>query len=626
MNHTGTAQEVLIIYENSSQLWATYLQSILSAAIPPNSIFCYNIGTGKGEDFLQLGQYTCKLLILSKGLVEELCQTKRFFLARVLSPASHVVVLLCGVDSLKPLLDLVPLNGEQCLQISSEQEPQEYLTAVTDIMRKGNLTKHISLTLYVSHLHCPMSGKPSGVDQNMSPRQSTTSYNLSSTIALVPSRVPCGSPVEVFLLLKNQSVANVTELEFSKENLTVKVKPNQWSDSVVSVNAPDFPAGIVKVSVLSNGVALNNTVLSYYSRLEEMSRLLSSESDPVQFMCQALHAPSVEKLDQMFSSMLLRRMPSRGFQGLQWEGKSERESHDSEVPTMLHLAAQHGLKSLSSVLLQCPCAERAVRTANRHGHTPIEIALHHGHAELHVLLQEKLKTIGPGDDAADSSVYEIMSAAGSASIASSRKEQREGDAGEGVEEDPYTMFGLSDACDAAESRNPAVAIANRPPAPAPRPQSTEDRISYVKAQGHRGNMTSLYDTFVAAAPPGLHQRVRAGSLPADNARDRVDGGQRAQKGAVRQPVERDRFTKAHVDARKHIEESGVWRNKTSLFEVLPVPAEKGRAGDVDLTESAINSQADHSFYDSDHRSDIAWLSDSQSIEAKELQTTRPHEL
>lgn len=62
---------------------------------------------------------------------------RRFFLARVLTPAAHVVVLLCGVDSLTSLLELVPLNGDECLQISSEQDAHEYLSTVTDIVRRG---------------------------------------------------------------------------------------------------------------------------------------------------------------------------------------------------------------------------------------------------------------------------------------------------------------------------------------------------------------------------------------------------------------------------------------------------------------------------------------------------------
>ncbi|XP_055012803.1 phosphoinositide 3-kinase adapter protein 1-like [Boleophthalmus pectinirostris] len=428
-----------------------------------------------------------------------------------------------------------------------------------------------------------MSRRSSGKKKNMLPKLSTPSSSVLSTIALVPSRVPCGDPVEVFLLLKNESAANVTEVEFSKDNLTVKVQPNQWSDNIVRINAPDFPSGIVKVSVLRNGVTLNNTELLYYSRLEEMSRLLSEVSDPVQFMCQALDVSSVEKLDEMLSSMLQRRMPSGGFQGLERESTPERESHDSEVPTMLHFAAQYGLKSVLSVLLQCPGAERAVRTANRHGHTPIEIAMHHGHTQFHVLLKET-RMIDPGEDSANSGVYDEMGAAGSASTANRQKEQRVSDAEEGEEEDPYTEFGVGEIYDTIENPKPSVVIPNRPPAPTPRPQTTEHegRISSIakvflkkknqgkigllpvstkKAQGHLGTPSSVYDSIVAAPTPGSKQRARASSLPTDNAKDGNNSGPPVQEGAIQQPAEKDRFTKEQADTRKHIEESAILRNK-----------------------------------------------------------------
>lgn len=134
-----TAEDLLIIYETEAKQWATYLQSVFSGPVSEAGICCFDIATvsSRRSDFLKLAQYACKLLILSKGMLEGLCQMRRFFLARVLRPAAHVVVLLCGVDSLTPLLELVPLNGDECLLISSEQDAPEYLTAVTDIVRKG---------------------------------------------------------------------------------------------------------------------------------------------------------------------------------------------------------------------------------------------------------------------------------------------------------------------------------------------------------------------------------------------------------------------------------------------------------------------------------------------------------
>lgn len=133
------AEELLIIYETEAEQWATYLQSVFTGPISKDGICCYDIATvsSKRDNFLRLARYTCKLLILSKGMLEGLCQMQRFLLARVLNPAAHVVVLLCGVESLNPLLELVPLNGDECLLISSEQDAHEYLSTVTDIVRKG---------------------------------------------------------------------------------------------------------------------------------------------------------------------------------------------------------------------------------------------------------------------------------------------------------------------------------------------------------------------------------------------------------------------------------------------------------------------------------------------------------
>lgn len=144
------AKELLIIYETEAEQWATYLQSVFTGPISESGICCYDIAqvSGRRDDFLSLAQYTCKLLILSKGMIEGLCQMQRFFLARVLSPAAHVVVLLCGVESLTQLLELVPLNGDECLQISSEQDANEYLSTVTDIVRKGMAFKMFSLSFF----------------------------------------------------------------------------------------------------------------------------------------------------------------------------------------------------------------------------------------------------------------------------------------------------------------------------------------------------------------------------------------------------------------------------------------------------------------------------------------------
>ncbi|XP_070710883.1 B-cell scaffold protein with ankyrin repeats-like [Pempheris klunzingeri] len=549
-----TAEELLIIYETEAEQWATYLQSVFTGPISEAGICCYDIATvsSRRGDFLRLAQYTCKLLILSKGMLEGLCQMRRFFLARVLSPAAHVVVLLCGVESLTPLLDLVPLNGNECLQISSEQDAHEYLSTVTDIVRKGAPASAADVN--------PLTHKPSGSGQKMEQIQSTGAQSVRSSFAVVPSRVPCGSSIEVFILLKNEAAGSDAEVEFTGENQMLRVKPVCWNERILCVNAPDFPAGNVSVTVYSNGVPLSKAQLQYYSNTEEIACLLARAADPVDFMCQAFQESSVEKLDQKLSSMLLEGMPTGGFQGLQCENTPERELHHADVPSLLHFAAQYGFRSVSSLLLQCPGAERALHTANRHGQTPIEIAKCHGHTELHVLLKETLNMFNSGEDNGDASVYEMMCTAGTPSNADEQKEQKGGDEEE-EEEDIYAPLGVNDEYDTILNSTKAVAIANRPPAPTPRPESTqvkEDRTPYIakvfqkkktpqgdadlyslptkQERGRGDSISSTYDTFVPNQVHGpqqlteLQQRVKAGSFAVDGALERFSDRQRGQKG------------------------------------------------------------------------------------------------
>lgn len=145
-------EQLLIIYECEAQQWATYLRSLFTGSLSEASICSYDIATvsSRQDDFLRLSQYSCKLLILSKGMLEGLCPKRRFFLARVLCPATAVVVLLCGVESLAPLLEQVPLNGDDCLQVSSEQDAHEYLSAVTDIVKKGRAMALKSFWLFLA--------------------------------------------------------------------------------------------------------------------------------------------------------------------------------------------------------------------------------------------------------------------------------------------------------------------------------------------------------------------------------------------------------------------------------------------------------------------------------------------
>ncbi|XP_056224388.1 B-cell scaffold protein with ankyrin repeats-like isoform X2 [Seriola aureovittata] len=632
-----TAEELLIIYETEAEQWATYLKTVFTGPISEAGICCYDIATvsSRRDDFLRLAQYNCKLLILSKGMLEGLCQMWRFFLARVLSPAANVVVLLCGVESLTPLLERVPLNGDECLVISSEQDAHVYLSTVTDIVKKGGSTTAAN----VNPLTCNLSGSEQKAEQ----MQSTGAHSVRCRAVVVPSRVPCGvrhsssqsvTSMDVFILLKNEASGSDAEVEFTAENQMLRLKPVHWNDQILCVKAPDFPAGNVRVTVYSDGAPLSMAQLQYYSSMEEISCLLSRVADPVDFMCQALQVSSVDKLDEKLSSMLLEGMPTGGFQALQCENTPDREIHPADVPSLLHFAAQYGFKSVSSLLLQCPGAERALHTANRHGQTPTEIAKSHGHTELHTLLKETLNMLNPDEDNGDASVYEVMCTAGNPSTTDVQQEQQGGDEGEEVE-DLYAPLGVNDEYDTILNSTKAVFIANRPPAPTPRPESTqvkEDKTPYIaqvfqkkktpqgeadlyslptkQARGREDSISSTYDTFVPNQIDGLQQlielqqRVKAGSLTVDEALERFSDWQRVQKGM--DAIQQEKLSQLRASIINNREDDDSVYDKINIVHHTPsVAVNESRRGsqpvESDFYSKPLKGQHSNFFWRADKR-------------------------
>ncbi|KAK2914186.1 hypothetical protein Q8A67_002585 [Cirrhinus molitorella] len=565
---TSPAEDLLIIYESEAEQWASYLHFQLVGLIPEAGICCYDIAlvTSRRDDFLRLGGYKCKLLILSRGMLEGLCQLRRFFLARVLRPETSVVILLCGVESLDPLLQLVPLKGEQCLQISSEQEPQDYQLAVAEIVHKG--------------------GQAAAVD-GRSIQELKVQKKLSSgapvanqSLLILPSRVPCENPVEIFILLQEPMASKDAEVEFSGNKQRVRVKPVNWNESTLSVTAPDFTAGDVNVTLYSKGLVKGNAYLQYYTIMEDIAHFLKQAADPVKFMCQAFQVSSLEKLDQTLASCLMRKMPTRAFQGLECDQSPAAECHSEDIPTLMHFAAQHGLRDLASALLQCPGSRHALNIPNSHGHTPLDLAHIHGHNQLYILLQESL-VLDDNDSNIDTGVYEMMGRADNLQVVDPNEEHQNNE-----DENVYTPLGRDEKeYDTILTSSNSVVIVNRPPAPTPRPDSLptpEDKTPFIaqvfqkkKSQGdaetlyslptrqarQRDSISSTYDTFMPSQPPGLdeliklQEEVKMGALSIDDALDRFNDWQRLQKGMDSIQQEKIQQLRASIISNREDDES-----------------------------------------------------------------------
>ncbi|XP_056607415.1 B-cell scaffold protein with ankyrin repeats-like [Triplophysa dalaica] len=604
-----TSEDLLIIYESEAEQWASYLRFHLAGSIPESGICCYDIAmvTSRKDDFLRLAGYKCKLLILSRGMLEGVCQLRRFFLARVLRPEACVVILLCGVESVDPLLELVPLKGESCLQISSEQEPQEYCSAVTEIVHRGGQMPVQELKLEKKFSAGSLAAKP--------------------TLLVLPNRMLCESPGEILILLQEIITIKDAEVEFSGKKQTVRVKPVNWNESTLCVSAPDFTAGDVCVTLYCQGVVKGKACIQYYTMMGEVAHYLQQVSDPVKFMCQAFQVPSMEKLDQTLAACLLKKMPTGGFQGLQnnqlpaWDGRDSNVPED--IPTLLHFAAQHGLRDLAGALLQCPGAIPALKTPNSYGYTPLDLAHMYGYKQLHILLRESLEN-NDGNG-----VYELMGRTENLQL-DDADEQCQND-----DEDPeniYSPMGRDDEeYDILLTSSGSLVMANRPPAPTPRPDclsTPEDKTPFIaqvfqkrKSQDEtlyslpprqakaRDSISSTYDTFVPTQPPGLdeliklQEHVKTGALSIDDALDQFNDWQRLQRGMDSIQQEKIQQLRASIINNREPNES-VYDKISIVHHSDPSPDECRRASkqmETDFYSKPLKGQNSHIFKKKDKR-------------------------
>lgn len=99
-------------------------------------------------DLLDLNAYKCKLLILSNSLLKDLTPKKCQFLEEILHSPTSVVTLLCGMESSDPLFQLLSVPGSKW-EISTEQEPEDYISVVSQILDRGRNATSSLLVLNV---------------------------------------------------------------------------------------------------------------------------------------------------------------------------------------------------------------------------------------------------------------------------------------------------------------------------------------------------------------------------------------------------------------------------------------------------------------------------------------------
>ncbi|NWQ73513.1 BANK1 protein, partial [Columbina picui] len=378
-------KDILVIYEQDAEEWALYLKSLFGHVVNEGGILLYNLETSsfKHQELLSLPFYKCKLLILSCGLLNCLNRKRSYFLEKVLKPPDNVVILLCGVENSDILYEILTLDGGS-KEISTEQEPEEYLSVVTGIIQPDHQSSS-DVTL------SDVRGASEKIDRSVKTEILSEALETNEQLILVlPGRIPCENPGEIFILLKDEIDDETLEIEFIADNQRIRTQPASWNKTVKYMKALDFPAGPVYVNVYCGGVIKSTAQVEYYTALEEIEHIFKKVADPIAFTCQAFKFSSVEKLDNVLTSLLKSKISTYQFSPFESEEEHHQQASDhlEEFPTLLHCAARFGLKNLATFLLSCPEATWACKITNKNGDDPASIAEKHGHRELRKLITE----------------------------------------------------------------------------------------------------------------------------------------------------------------------------------------------------------------------------------------------
>ncbi|XP_012509970.1 PREDICTED: phosphoinositide 3-kinase adapter protein 1 isoform X2 [Propithecus coquereli] len=216
-----------------------------------------------------------------------------------------------------------------------------------------------------------------------------------------PDRIRCGAETTVYVIVRCKLDERVTtEAEFSPEDSpSVRVEATLENEYTVSVKAPNLSSGNVSLKIYSGDLVVCETIITYYTDMEEIGNLLSNAANPVEFMCQAFKIVpyNTETLDKLLTESLKNNIPASGLHLFGINQLEEEDmmtnQRDEELPTLLHFAAKYGLKNLTALLLTCPGALQAYSVANKHGHYPNTIAEKHGFRDLRQFIDEYVETV-----------------------------------------------------------------------------------------------------------------------------------------------------------------------------------------------------------------------------------------
>ncbi|XP_018080859.1 phosphoinositide 3-kinase adapter protein 1 isoform X2 [Xenopus laevis] len=381
--------DVLVVHGSDALSWCQYLKELFETSYELKHLqtesYEINEDPIEQEDFFKFRKSKCIVILLSGELAESFDnQLVLADLQRVLSPTAKIVVLFCGVTNDEDFSCFFK-DWSQWKKLSCDDEPNLYIEAVTE---------------KIYHDSEDDKAKRSSASHVEKLQPTSFQENHRNLICVQPERIHCGVKTQIYLIFKCKLDCRVkNEVYFNPQNgQSVRLHATLQNEYILTVEAPDLPAGLVFLNVFSGDLQICEAKISYYTDMEELSYLLQNATSPVEFMCQAFKIVpySIEVLDKLLTESLKNNIPSSGLHlfGInQIEEENLSANHrDEELPTLLHFSAKYGLKNLTALLLTCPGALQAYSVSNKNGDFPNKMAEKHGFKDLRQFIDEYVET------------------------------------------------------------------------------------------------------------------------------------------------------------------------------------------------------------------------------------------
>ncbi|XP_053731147.1 phosphoinositide 3-kinase adapter protein 1 isoform X1 [Synchiropus splendidus] len=397
--------ELLILHTAEALEWATYLQHILKSSknLGKTSILLYAVSAADqlhGYNF-NFQHVKCTVLLLTAGFLDLLNgQELRAAVQKLLYPSHRVVALLCGVSEADVSTGIFK-DWSHWRKLYAEDEPAVYISTIlesisnSEHMEEGCRIASADWNATAQETEEVMPKEPRQIIQEIKDSVATQDSPAQLTCLTVqPQRIMCGEQETIYIILKHKLEDNLIPIvEFSSGSISPeRVSATLENDFTLSVPAPDFPAGVVSLTLHTGQSSISLSSLTYHTYMEEVGRCLEKAVDPVDFIRQAFSLTTAESVDEILTDSLKTKMPAAGLQvfgnGQIEELNMTAYQRTEELPTLLHFAAKYGLRKLTTFLLHCPGALQAYSVMNKHGDYPNTLAEKSGFCDLRQVMDE----------------------------------------------------------------------------------------------------------------------------------------------------------------------------------------------------------------------------------------------